>query len=336
MADLKNTTIDDSGFLQLPVGTTAERPASPETGQIRYNVDTKVVEQYDNNVGDWVSIGTIKTNASGGDSEVDVNIGGVDYRVHAFTSPGTSNFTVNKEGEVDVLVVAGGGGGGGTAGGNAASSGGGAGGLLFSSQLLSEQTYSIEVGEGSDGKGPSTDEQADQGGSSSAFGINSIGGGGGAGRRQTGGSGGSGGGGGSKVSTAGSGISGQGNDGGRSTGDASGENPAGGGGGAGQPGETVGALGKGGNGGAGLYFGNVFGTNFGENGYFAGGGGGGDGGQGGLGSGGIGGGGRGGTSKVDNAEEGQDGTGGGGGGGSHSSNPGKRGGNGIVLIRYKL
>ncbi len=46
MATLKNTTINDTGFLALPPGTTAERPASPVVGMIRYNTTLGFSEQY--------------------------------------------------------------------------------------------------------------------------------------------------------------------------------------------------------------------------------------------------------------------------------------------------
>lgn len=51
MAILKNTTINSTTALQLSTGTTAQRPASPSTGQIRYNTDLKTVEYYAN--GKW-------------------------------------------------------------------------------------------------------------------------------------------------------------------------------------------------------------------------------------------------------------------------------------------
>lgn len=54
MAILKNTTIDDSEFLQLPVGTTAQRPDSPQNGDMRYNSELKVVEQYEGNTWKYV------------------------------------------------------------------------------------------------------------------------------------------------------------------------------------------------------------------------------------------------------------------------------------------
>jgi hypothetical protein len=46
MATLKNTTIDDTGFLRAPVGTTAQRP-SPVAGHIRHNSTTSMLEIYD-------------------------------------------------------------------------------------------------------------------------------------------------------------------------------------------------------------------------------------------------------------------------------------------------
>lgn len=39
MATLKNTTINDTGFLQLPAGTNAQRPIGA-TGMIRINTNT--------------------------------------------------------------------------------------------------------------------------------------------------------------------------------------------------------------------------------------------------------------------------------------------------------
>jgi hypothetical protein len=49
MAILKNTIIDDSGFLKLPSGTTTERPSSPEEGMIRFNQTFNGIEYYNGN-----------------------------------------------------------------------------------------------------------------------------------------------------------------------------------------------------------------------------------------------------------------------------------------------
>ena len=56
MATLKNTTVNDTGYLILPVGTTAQRPGSPETGMIRYNSTLGYPEFYDGSA--WKQWGT--------------------------------------------------------------------------------------------------------------------------------------------------------------------------------------------------------------------------------------------------------------------------------------
>jgi hypothetical protein len=53
MATLKNTVIDDTGFLRLPNGTTAQRPVSPSIGMIRHNTDSGVMEYWDGS--QWLS-----------------------------------------------------------------------------------------------------------------------------------------------------------------------------------------------------------------------------------------------------------------------------------------
>lgn len=46
MADLKNLTINDTGFLKLPAGTEAQRPGGA-AGDTRFNTDTGQIETYD-------------------------------------------------------------------------------------------------------------------------------------------------------------------------------------------------------------------------------------------------------------------------------------------------
>lgn len=53
MATLKNTTINDTGFLTVPTGNTATRPGSPVNGQTRYNTDSQILENYANAA--WVT-----------------------------------------------------------------------------------------------------------------------------------------------------------------------------------------------------------------------------------------------------------------------------------------
>ena len=46
MATVASLTVNDTGYIQLPAGSTAQRPGSPSTGMIRYNTDVNRLEQY--------------------------------------------------------------------------------------------------------------------------------------------------------------------------------------------------------------------------------------------------------------------------------------------------
>jgi hypothetical protein len=196
----------------------------------------------------WVPV----IRATGGNVE-EVNIGGIIYKVHVFTS--NDEFVVNGVGmdpTVEYVIVAGGGGGGRSRE-TEAGGGGGAGGYRSSvvGELsgrnsaaeskfsVSKTTYPIVVGAGG--------LSSDQGQNSSAFGIVSLGGGrGGRGRdsgAENGAAGGSGGGAGSdefSVRSGGAGTAGQGFGGGSSP-NANLEN-GGGGGGAGGAGANGGGV----------------------------------------------------------------------------------------------
>lgn len=54
MANLKTTNFNGTSHLKLPGGTTAERPASPQAGMIRYNTEDNQIEIYDGT--NWNSI----------------------------------------------------------------------------------------------------------------------------------------------------------------------------------------------------------------------------------------------------------------------------------------
>lgn len=134
MAQLKNVVVNDSGFIQLPSGTTGERPGSPTAGMIRYNTTTARNEVYNGN--EWI---TLEGSALGSGGSLTTSGG---YRIHTFTS-GTTSFTMTYPGQVEVLLVAGGGGGAQIGG------GGGAGGMIYESQAsLPAGTYNINVGAG--------------------------------------------------------------------------------------------------------------------------------------------------------------------------------------------
>lgn len=151
MATLKNVTISDTGFIELPAGTTGERPGSPTAGMIRFNTDYGKNEIYTGSA--WVTT-EAENYATGGSV---VSSGG--YRIHTFTS-GTTTFTMAYPGVVEVLLVGGGGGGAGIGG------GGGGGGFIYESQQqLPAGNFSVTVGGGGGGE-PSHNSLAYPGGDS--------------------------------------------------------------------------------------------------------------------------------------------------------------------------
>ena len=174
MATLKNTNINDTGHLTVPVGTTAQRPDPPATGMIRWNTDTGGLENYDGT--EWKPVTSLPINATGG-TVTEIVDDGLQYSVHTFNSSGTFSVTSsgNLGGEVEYLIVAGGGG-----GGCDNSGGGGAGGLLTGTTTVTPQNYNIVVGSGGAGAqnaGGDSGPYAVNGTNSSALGLTAIGGG---------------------------------------------------------------------------------------------------------------------------------------------------------------
>jgi hypothetical protein len=247
------------------------------------------------------------------------------FRIHSFTSIGTTNFVLTSPSSItaQVLVVAGGGAGGYDDGG-----GGGAGGVIYNAAFtITSGTYGVVVGNGGTSNGAS-------GGNSVLSSLTAVGGGGGANGNGNGSTGGSGGGIGWGVangSTPGSGTAGQGFAGGSGT--TAPNYAVGGGGGAG----GVGGTGSGitpGNGGIGVSH-TIAGTT-----YNVGGGGGGglavqntNGTNSTASFGGGNGAGRGSSAAV----AGSPNTGGGGGGANNMQAPnGAFGGTGLVIIAYSI
>ena len=291
--------------------------------------------------------------AATGGTESTITEGSITYRVHSFTNVGSSNLEVLDTSDdpnynyFEYLVVGGGGGGGNDMGG-----GGGGGGVLTGYIGLEVGTYTITVGDGGSSNGNgyrSSVPQGFRGQDSSAFGITALGGGGGGGGHRSdnqtslpGEQGASGGGSpGRGNAPSGRGVPGQGNRGGNS----GGSWYAGSGGGAGSRAtDGTGSLP-----GDGIQT-SILGTSY----YFGGGGGKGGysnaGARGGIGGGG--GGGNGGAGDTNGINPGENGTGGstngiggsggantGGGAGGHShqgSNGSKKGGSGIVVVRYPI
>jgi uncharacterized repeat protein (TIGR01451 family) len=190
--------------------------------------------------------------AIGGTASI-VNVGGQDYCVLRFDSPGTSIFDLRAPRDVEYLLIGGGGGGGAYAGG-----GGGGGGFRTGFVSLTAGARTISVGAGGLGDNRTVWPNApvdggENGQSSSAFGIVALGGGGG-GTYNSGtvfwrGRDGASGGGGSHTAVGGQGTSDQGFAGGRGT-SGCGNSSGGGGGGAAQQGGngTVDVAGRGGDG----------------------------------------------------------------------------------------
>lgn len=264
---------------------------------------------------------TIAVFEATGGTVTDINVDGVDYRLHSFTDVGAHTFTTSaiaKDLPVDVLIVAGGGGSGWDL-----SGGGGGGGVVYLEQEVDipAGSYSIYVGDGGDGSSTyygRAEINGENGENSEAFGYVAVGGGGSGfqnGNSQ-GNSGGSGGGSAGTATSSGGASSqptsvtglfassavGYGSAGGASGGAAP-NYPAGGGGGAGQAGQSPsGASSAGGKGGDGIQI-NIDGNNY----YWGGGGGG--------------------ASHTDSAGGGNGGLGGGGGGaGTAGSSSGGSGG----------
>jgi hypothetical protein len=180
VSDKANTS---TGYMMMPVGTTAQRPASPAAGMFRFNTTRNLIEYYDATNAQWFGIGSFA--ATGGTV---TTAGG--YTIHTFTSSGT--FTVLQGVALcDVLVVAGAGGGARLDGNG--SGGGGAGGLLEGSLSLFAGAYTVTVGAGGAAGASSGANGAT--GNNSVFGSATAngGGGGGAGAGLNGGSGGGGG-----------------------------------------------------------------------------------------------------------------------------------------------
>lgn len=101
MSDIRDFTGKNrkftGGFTKLPNGTTAERPASPELGMLRYNTDLGFMEQY--NATGWAGIDAPPTvsNVTGTineDTDSTITISGSNFKsgsIIAVEGPGVSN-----------------------------------------------------------------------------------------------------------------------------------------------------------------------------------------------------------------------------------------------------
>ena len=87
MATLKNTVIDDTGYITLPVGTTAQRPASPTVGMVRYNTTLGFSEQYTADGWQGISpppvITSISPTSFNGESGTTITVNGANFDTSA-------------------------------------------------------------------------------------------------------------------------------------------------------------------------------------------------------------------------------------------------------------
>lgn len=88
MAILKNTTVDDTGFITIPSGTIAQRPASPSAGMFRYNTEFKTNEYY--NGTEWIRARTFS------------------YETLTYTASGNLTVTGNGTDTVNIFKTSGG------------------------------------------------------------------------------------------------------------------------------------------------------------------------------------------------------------------------------------
>jgi hypothetical protein len=105
VATLKNTTIDDTGFLNLPSGNTLQRPASPVNGAMRYNSQTGFAEVYTNNLWSIIgapppSISSVSPNSYSGAANTVITINGAN-----FTSDAIVYFITNDNTSYQASVV---------------------------------------------------------------------------------------------------------------------------------------------------------------------------------------------------------------------------------------
>jgi hypothetical protein len=54
----QNVVFNSTGALTLPVGTTAQRPASPTNGMLRINTTTHSLEVYSTSRSSWITVST--------------------------------------------------------------------------------------------------------------------------------------------------------------------------------------------------------------------------------------------------------------------------------------
>ncbi len=86
--------------------------------------------------------------AEGGDNVYTISVSGINYRVHEFTTPGSTALNFTRGGNVEYLVAGGGGGSGGGSSGELYDVPGGGGQVITGSTVVTAQSYTVIVGGG--------------------------------------------------------------------------------------------------------------------------------------------------------------------------------------------
>lgn len=134
-------SFNSNAFTRIARGSTAQRPGTQGTGQLRWNTTFPQLEVSDGTSFHKVVTEPIILSASGGTITTDG-----DYKVHTFTSSGTFTLTTISGATkvlVQVMVLGGGGGGGFYLGG-----GGGGGAMLETVVSMGTGSYTVTVGAG--------------------------------------------------------------------------------------------------------------------------------------------------------------------------------------------
>lgn len=99
MATLKNTVVDDTGSIYLPRGTTAQRPANPGNGAMRYNTTLGYVEFYF--LGFWINAENNKGGVPMEGLELLIDVGNPDsWNGSTLTDLSTRGTTITLNGTI--------------------------------------------------------------------------------------------------------------------------------------------------------------------------------------------------------------------------------------------
>jgi len=168
--------VSGTGAIKLPVGTSAQRPATPATGMLRFNSSNSSVEFY-NGAGWMTTVAVATPPVATGGTETSIVDKGVPYKIHTFTGSGSLNVT--SPGYLEVLVVGGGGSGGNHNTTNANGGGGGGGVVYRESYYVSAGAKTVTVGAGGVAIAYATISRGNNGQNSVFDALTALGGGGG-------------------------------------------------------------------------------------------------------------------------------------------------------------